>query len=222
MKNVLCFLLFAGIHFVQAQNNLLLKFSPEFKNAVLHTDSLYISSIGDSIRISTFRMYISSIQIHYKNGTIFKEKNSYHLLDIEEAKSFEITLPASKNEIKEIIFSVGVDSTASVSGALGGDLDPGKGMYWAWQSGYVNFKLEGNSPVCKTHKNEFSFHVGGYLHPDYSMRTLVLPVKNSTEIKIDFARFFEKVDLAKSNSIMIPGKEAMKIADEFSTIFSVK
>jgi hypothetical protein len=220
MKKVLFILFLFGIQLAQAQ--LLLKFSPEFKNMPLIADSLYVTSKGDSIHISSFRMYISSIQIHYKNGTIFKEKNSYHLLDIEEKNSFEIMLPTSKNEIKEIIFSVGVDSTASVSGALGGDLDPGKGMYWAWQSGYVNFKIEGNSPTCKTHKNEFGFHVGGYLYPAYSMRTLVLPVKNGTEIKIDLAQFFAKIDLAKSNSIMIPGKEAMKIADEFSTIFSVK
>lgn len=226
MKNVLCLLLFSGINFVQAQNNLHLKFSPEFKNVLLNTDSLYLTSKGDSIRISSFRMYVSSIEVIYKNGIIFKEKNSYHLLDLDEKASFEIQLSAPKEEIQKIIFSLGVDSTASVSGALGGDLDPGKGMYWAWQSGYVNFKMEGTSPTCNTHKNEFGFHVGGYLHPYYALRTLVLPVQNisgnTLEIKIDIAQLFEKINLSKSNSIMIPGKEAMQIADNFATIFSVK
>ncbi|MCX6182809.1 MAG: hypothetical protein NT150_12870 [Bacteroidetes bacterium] len=224
MKNTLCFLLLAGIHFVQAQDILHLKFSPEFKNAALNTDSLYLTSKGDSIRISSFRMYISSIEVIYKNGTTFKEKNSYHLLDIDDISSFDLELPASINNVQKIVFSIGVDSLASVSGALGGDLDPGKGMYWAWQSGYVNLKIEGTSPSCKTHKSEFGFHIGGYMHPFYALRTITLPVANTKEIEIniDLARFFENIDLSKSNSIMIPSKEAMKIADSCAKIFSVK
>jgi hypothetical protein len=33
----------------------------------------------------------------------------------------------------QIQFQLGIDSLTNVSGAMGGDLDPTKGMYWTWQ-----------------------------------------------------------------------------------------
>ena len=68
-------------------------------------------------------------------------------------------------EFDAIQFNLGIDSLTNVSGALGGDLDPTKGMYWTWQNGYVNFKLQGTSDLCNNPKNEFEFHLGGYLKP---------------------------------------------------------
>lgn len=37
----------------------------------------------------------------------------------------------------------GVDSLLQVSGVQSGALDPLKGMYWTWQTGYIQFKMEG-------------------------------------------------------------------------------
>ena len=79
----------------------------------------------------------------------------------------------------KIKFNLGIDSLTNVSGVMGGDLDPTKGMYWTWQSGYINFKMEGSSAVCPTRNHEFQFHIGGYQDPFYAMQTLELEVKNS-------------------------------------------
>ena len=57
---------------------------------------------------------------------------------------------------------------------MGGDLDPTKGMYWAWQSGYINFKMEGSCSQCLATKNNFEFHLGGYQQPFYAMQTIEL------------------------------------------------
>jgi hypothetical protein len=76
---------------------------------------------------------------------------------------------------------------------MAGDLDPIKGMYWAWQSGYINMKIEGKSSSCRTRKNEFQFHIGGYLSPYYAMRKVALTYdKKATEINIgiDLYNFF--------------------------------
>ena len=137
---------------------------------------------------------------------------------------FQLKNTTSKT-ISKVSFSVGIDSLTSVSGALEGDLDPAKGMYWAWQSGYINMKLEGRSSSCKTRKNEFQFHIGGYMKPNYAMRKVVLEPKksNSTvEINVDVAALFSQLELSKINSVMVPGTQAMQIADYSVTMFKTK
>ena len=98
---------------------------------------------------------------------------------------------------------------------MAGDLDPIKGMYWAWQSGYINMKIEGKSPSCKTRKNEFQFHLGGYLQPNYAMRKVEINYNsnNNVNIGIDLKEFFSNIKLSQMNSVMIPGKPAMELAD---------
>lgn len=200
-------LLFSGSH---AQQNAL-QFHLKFGNETLESGKKYISSNSDTLQIETFRFYVSDIQIQYTDATVYKPKKQYNLVDLADVETLKIPLLASPKTISKITFEIGIDSTASVSGALGGDLDPAKAMYWAWQSGYINMKIEGKSPCCKTRKNEFQFHIGGYLNPNYAMRKVELQTSN-TNIAVDIAELFSKIKLADINSIMIPGKQAMTIA----------
>jgi hypothetical protein len=108
---------------------------------------------------------------------------------------------------------------------MAGDLDPIKGMYWAWQSGYINMKLEGKSSSCKTRNNEFQFHIGGYLSPYYAIRKVALSYdKKATQINIgiDLYNFFANLNLAKTNSVMIPGTLAMELADYSKSLFYIE
>ena len=147
-------------------------------------------------------------------------------MDIENETSSLISITKKNNKtISRIKFAIGVDSLMSVSGALAGDLDPTNGMYWAWQSGYINFKIEGNSSSCKTRKNQFFFHVGGYKKPNYSLKMITLDVlipKSTIDITINLKDFFSKINLGKTNSIMIPGKSAMELADYYSKLFFIE
>ncbi len=176
--------------------------------------------------ISVLKFYVSNVQILYRDGTKFKENNSFRLLDIEYIESFLIILNAPSKAIEKISFDVGIDSTTSVSGALDGDLDPIKGMYWAWHSGYINLKLEGKSKACSTISNEFHFHVGGYRSPFYALRRIDVPIVNqmgsSVAIQMNIALLLDKINLKQINNIMLPGKEAMQIADYLPQIFSNK
>jgi hypothetical protein len=98
-------------------------------------------------------------------------------------------------------------------------------MYWAWQSGYINMKIEGKSSSCKTRKNEFQFHIGGYLSPYYAMRKVALTYdKKGTQINIgiDLYIFFANLNLAKTNSVMIPGTLAMELADYSKSLFYIE
>ena len=200
----------------------------KWNNQPLKLNTIY-NSKTDSLQLSTVKFYISGIEFQYEDQSVFKEKNSYHLVDLEDENSLKIPIHIeSDKNIAKIIFNIGMDSLASVSGAMEKDLDATKGMYWAWQSGFINMKIEGTSPSCNTRKNQFHFHVGGYLEPNDAMRKVVLnlPKTNSDQneipLQIDFAKLFDQIRLKEINSIMIPGKDAMKFADYFPLLFSIQ
>ena len=205
-------------------DSLSLNFNVKFNHEPLSFRKQYITSNKDTVAFETFKCYISSVQIYYSDNSIFTEKDSYHLLDIENPNSLHFPITKANDKIvSKIAFNIGIDSTTSTSGALAGDLDPIKGMYWAWQSGYINMKIEGKSSSCKIRKNEFQFHIGGYMEPNYAMRKVELATKNSnTPITIDVAEFFSKIKLSETNSIMIPGKKALELADYSIKMFKIE
>ena len=207
----------------EKKETLILRFNLKFKTDQLERDKLYISESKDTLQIDVFRFYISNIKLHFSDSTTFSEVNSYHLVDIEDQNSSRIPI-AKKFEkvISEITFSIGVDSLASVSGAMSGDLDPTKGMYWAWQSGFINMKIEGSSSSCKTRKNRFQFHIGGYLKPNYAVRSIELkPINSNLDFVVDSAELFKYIKLSENNSIMIPGIKAMELADKSFEMFKI-
>lgn len=217
-------LLFLQWAVAQQKDSLSVGFHFKFDSQPLVIGEEFVSRQKDTLKISAFRFYVSDIQLLYTDNSTIKIKKS-HLVDFEIPSTQKINLvPDSKKVVKSVIFSIGVDSLANVSGALSGDLDPAKGMYWAWQSGYINMKIEGKSSSCNTRKNQFQFHIGGYLKPNNALRTVTLfPQRNdSISISADLAAFFADVSLSEINGIMIPGKRAMQLADSSVKMFSVE
>jgi hypothetical protein len=199
----------------------------QFNNADIELNKNYVSTTNDTLSFETIKFYLTDFQIHYKDNSIYKETNSYHLVDIEKPESLNFTLNnMHSKKIESIQFNIGVDSLANVSGANGGDLDLQNGMYWAWQSGYINMKIEGTSKSCATRNNKFHFHVGGYIQPNNAMRTINIKYnsnyKNQINLVMDLGKLFSEIHLKETNTIMIPGKEAMKMADLLTTIFSIE
>tara|TARA_B100000809_G_C15092336_1_gene513668 strand:+ start:1090 stop:1674 length:585 start_codon:yes stop_codon:yes gene_type:complete len=179
----------------------------------------------EKLQITRVRFYISNIQLLKNGKVVATEKDSYHLIDASDKSSLSMAIPVkSKIDYDEIFFLLGIDSLTNFSGVMGGDLDPTKGMYWAWNSGYINFKLEGKSPLCETRNNEFSFHLGGYSAPYPSYQIIKLAVKKSNQltIKVDFAQFLEQIDLAKQTKVMSPGKLAQDLSIQVAKLFSVQ
>lgn len=205
-------------------DSVFVKFNSKWKNEPLELNKVYHSKT-DSLQISTFKFYVSAITIQFEDNSTFIEKNSYHLVDLEDENTFKIALFKKANKsISKISFNIGVDSLASVSGAMSGDLDATKGMYWAWQSGFINMKIEGKSNSCATRNNNFHFHVGGYLKPNYALRNVNVNNNSNDKVNliIDLAQLFDEVDLKTTNSIMIPGQKAMKIADLSVNMFRLQ
>lgn len=115
--------------------------------------------MNDSFKISKCVIYLSNFKFYNQSQLVFEDKAKAHLIDLIDPSPLHFTMP--KNQVyNRVSFNIGVDSSTSVAGILTGDLDPRKGMYWAWQSGYINFKLEGilNTKV----QQPFQYHIGGY------------------------------------------------------------
>lgn len=221
---VLLFLFCFSVYSQSKNDSLAVNFHLEFNKLPLEVNKKFVSSNNDTLTIETFRCYISNIRVHYKDKSIFTQKDSYHLLDLDNPNSFRIPITYKNDKlISKITFNIGIDSFTNTAGAMAGDLDPVRGMYWAWQSGYINMKIEGKSSSCKTRKNEFQFHIGGYLQPYFAMRKVELNVNSNDTINIaiDLKDFFSNIKLSQINSVMIPGSEAMELANYSTKMFYV-
>ncbi len=179
------------------------------------------------IVIDKFLFYASQFQLLNDSIPVFEERNSFHLINASEPGSLFIDLLISQELVfNKLQFSVGIDSLTNVSGAMGGDLDPTKGMYWTWQSGYINFKLEGRSLQCPSRKNQFQFHIGGYQKPCYPIQEITLPLGDSRNkreliVYIDLSKFLEQIVLSETYEVMSPTAEAFELSHLLAKIYSL-
>jgi hypothetical protein len=215
----LCFLQMIGC--AQKSNDVILDIKAVYDGRELVLDSNYLSREGAELKFEAFRFYISNLRFAMNDSVTWQEKDSYHLYDQSARNSFKLRVPANIR-FNTLKFDLGIDSLTNVSGAMGGDLDPTKGMYWTWQSGYINFKLEGKSHQCQNPKREFQYHLGGYQKPFDALQAVSLKTasKDVVMIRFDVKQFMEFADLAKEDHIMSPGAGAVKLSIAASFCFS--
>ena len=211
---------------LSAQQNNIFVVHHLFANKLLKINEIHSLKNKDTISIQTLKYYISSIQLLNNKKIVWEEKNSFHLIDEEDSISKKITLnPMPFNiDFDEIYFNIGIDSATNYGGVQGGDLDPTKGMYWTWQNGYINFKLEGKSTFCKTRNNAFQFHIGGYENDLSTLQRISMKINKKwpIEINLDIEKLFEYINLSSQNEIMQPCKEAVEIANKLPLILSAQ
>ena len=204
-----------------------ISFFPTLNNELIEINKEYFSqSIDDSINFEAIRFYISDIELFQDDDLIFSLEKKHHLIDLETPESlkmdFEIKQDLKFNKIK---FNLGVDSLTNVGGAMGGDLDPSNGMYWTWQSGYINFKLEGITASCPARHHFFQYHLGGFQSPYNSLQTIELPLFNtdSKSIKINLAidDFFKNINIKETYEVMSPSQRATDLTELIASMFSI-
>lgn len=210
--------------FAQKKEGISVSFYALYQNTDLVLDSFYHTSKNDSILFQTVKFYVSNVEFLKDKKTVWSEKNSFHLIDFNKKESRKISLNPPQNILFNTIkFYIGIDSNTNVSGAMGGDLDPTKGMYWTWQNGYINFKIEGKSTECNTRNNEFQFHIGGYQNELNTIQTIVLPIQKNKSISIgvDIEKILERISLSKQHHIMSPNPEAVVFSEHIPTSISI-
>lgn len=226
MKRIYILLFVFNFFSVTAQEKeISILFNATFENTSLSLNkSYYLPSLQDSLQIETFKFYISEVQLLLDETIVESLKKKHFLIDLEKKNSNRIkTDVISNKDFNKIKFHIGIDRLTNVSGAFGEDLDPTNGMYWTWQSGYINCKIEGKSNVFQTRKNQFQFHLGGYIEPVNALQTITLELKNRKDISINIALedFFSELNPKDDHTVMSPTKKAVELSQLFSSVFSI-
>ncbi len=183
-------------------------------------ENKYISIDSSEYTFSALRFYLSEIRIFTSKGK--SEIKKIHLFDLEDSSSYELL--TARDGISSIAFLLGTDSVTNVSGILEGPLDPLLGMYWTWNSGYINFKLEGKSNRSVLPDKSFEYHIGGYLPPFATSRWMQFDIPSSKEeirIELHLDEWLNNINIEKSASVLIPGEQASQFADQLVPIIKL-
>lgn len=203
------------------------------KEVLTLDDATYSNELGQSFNVSNFKYYLGKIRLIDANDRAFETQN-YYLIKEDEPETKTIELHAIPvGNYKSVSFTIGVDSIDNCSGAQSGALDPIKGMFWTWNTGYIFLKLEGNSKFSTSPGNIFEYHIGGFKEPNNCIRKVNIPFaepllistnqKNNLHLKADILEVLKTpttLDFSKLSSIT-DHKNATIVANNYSDMFSV-
>lgn len=221
----------------------------EFDNIVggadlqLNTGS-YTNESGEQFKVSMLRYFVSNIVLTNVNGSkyIVPQDSSYFLIDESKPSTLKTSIKIPEGEYSKLEFVLGVDSLRNTKdlSQRTGVLDPtgeASGMYWSWNSGYIFFKMEGNSPSSKLTNNVFQYHIGlfgGYSTPtlnnlknisiDLTQRGIAKVKTGKTpnvHLLVDVSKVFNgtnKVSIS-ANTVVMASAFSAKIADNFTSMF---
>jgi hypothetical protein len=187
-----------------------------------------VNDFGENYTITKLKFYVSNV--NFLNGKKRKTSSGVYLIDASKKNTISMAVP-SKN-ITGLSFLLGVDSALNCSGAQSGALDPLNDMFWTWNNGYINFKIEGNTEVSKADLHRIEHHIGGYKGSNKTMREIYLPInkallkgKKNLVIQLDIDKYWNginKLKMAEQPVISLPGIQAKNAADNFDNMFSIK
>lgn len=198
-----------------ATGNLYLELEPTVGAAPLVPGpTAYSNGNGEQFTISTFKYYLSSVQLQRADGTHYAVPDGYFLVDAAQPASQHVALhgiPAGT--YTGLSFVVGVDSARNVAGAQTGALDPVNGMFWDWNSGYIFVRLEGTAAASAT--GRYKYAIMGFQRPFNTLRT-ISPAFGSATLEVSPAHEPEvhlEVDVQK----MFVGPTPMRFADVYDS-----
>lgn len=212
---------------------LVIQFQHFVKDQELILDSVtYQNSLNQPFQITAFKYYVSNIRLVKADGMTVSIPG-YFLVNEEEAESQNLHLPnLPEGPYSAIEFLVGVDSARNCSGIQKDALDPAKGMFWAWNTGYIFLKLDGISPQSTAPGHKLEYHMGGFKQPNNHLRTIRLETpgmqiqskKTTTfEIKTDAAALLSSTHKINFTTVpmVVDADKAADLADNVLHLFSV-
>ncbi len=151
-----------------------------------------------SVRIDKLRWYVSLPPAGKKGSKAW-------LLDLADSASLDQQMSRPVNNKISLLF--GIDSAIQVGGVGTGALDPLRGMYWTWQTGYVQWKMEGAIRVDGV-ESPLELHLGGFDGATKSQSMLsdylIYPTTNSVIAQWDILPFLAEVVRRKKFGVMSP------------------
>jgi hypothetical protein len=231
--NVFC--VSAGPNETGNNNSIVVDFESYAGDQPLQLDSVtYRNEMGQEYVVTKLKYYISHLHLTGTNGVDYSLEEHF-LINEQNPGSNKITLndiPAG--EYSSVRFILGVDSLHNCSGIQSGALDPIHGMFWAWNTGYIFFKLEGRSPESKSNGNIIEYHIGGFKEPANCIRNINLAFGDkplritggnsiSVKIKTDISQAFKSPYLVDFSTLsaVTDMHNATLIADNYADMFSI-
>ena len=226
-----CFAVLHAQHQPEIKKTIHFIFQNKVGDSLLQSGTVYRNAFDEPFTVRSFKYYISNIQLQYSDGNLYAAQTPPHLVNEADSSSKFLSFRAPSGDIKSVYFLLGIDSAINVSGVQTGDLDPAKGMFWIWNTGYIMAKLEGTSTASKAPGKQFSYDVGGFKPGENAARNISLSLPPNTShqssafiISTDINKWF-----ANKNSIKIgeqpmchsPGMLAVQIADNYAGMFSI-
>jgi len=136
--------------------------------APLRLGESYRTAAGDEWSAERLRYYLSNFRLRRGDAAWFanpqgpQDSRGYFLIDEADAASKRFAIgPVPAATYTGLEFLVGVDAARNGGGAQSGTLDPARGMFWTWNTGYIFFLFEGRSPQSPDEAHALTWHVGG-------------------------------------------------------------
>lgn len=197
------------------------------------------TAAGDPFTATRLRYYLSGFRLRRADGSWFEAPRDeqsdagYYLVDeaVPASKTFKLP-PAPAGEYQGVEFRLGIDPARNHGGAQTGVLDPARGMFWMWNTGYIFLKLEGQSPASPEDEHRVTLHIGGgdalartiYLALDAKPIRVAAGVQPTIHLAADVAAFFAgepPLRLAETHSVM-SAPEGAPLADRAARLFRLE
>jgi len=214
-----------------------IRFRPVAEGLPLRYGDTYHNPQGEDYRLDMFRIYVGHFALSDDAVPSATFPDSYHLLDAGDSASLTVRLRGDSRPFRRITFQVGIDSARNVSGAQTGALDPVHGMFWTWNTGYINIRMEGTSGRSDAPGGRFEYHIGGFRTGEATQRTVTLELPAGTShrldadgisearVEIDIDPWFRSAhDLPISSGARVasPGPLAVRHADNAARMFRLE
>ena len=192
---------------------------PTWNKKPLELQHVYLIQNKDSISFSTLKIYFSDFRFKDKISGRITSIDTLIFYDLADSSTHSFFNDLNLSNYESVAFTLGLDSSKNVSGELENAYDPLLGMYWAWNTGYINLKIMGESSAVPTNSHEFEFHLGGYRSPFATAQTIQIDL-NDQYIYFELEKLFsENINLTKNHHIMLPCKDAFLISQGLSACF---
>ena len=189
----------------------------------------YVDSL---LHVETLKCYVGHLELLDMNKQIIgRDSVSYRLIDFKNLNSLNFSINSNLSYASYVRLTLGVDSTTNATGVHCCALDPANGMYWSWQSGYIQFKLEGK----EKNGQQLNLHLGGFSNNCMSSKTVDIPIhrpptlipilppekrQQNLSICIDLSSFLEKIHTSKEYSLMSPNAHVSEYIQALCSSFS--
>lgn len=170
--------------------------------------------------ITAFKFYVGGVSVSHAKNAKYIKVSAVQLIDLSKSNSLEIPLQLRSHiKVDSFVMMIGIDSITHRT-AYSNDLDPVNSMYWAWQSGFIQLKIEGQWILNNNLINAVEWHLGGYRWPNSTARRVLFSMHNHSlsegRILVDIQPLLNQGLNKYPFKIMSPGESASQLMDIFA------